>query len=154
LSRFGTGVLFDGEGEKVRRNRQTFVGKIRNSALGKHGPPIAWLTAMSAPSDSLYERMAASLEAGGAGRAQEANSAPACYVSPAVAHELNNILMVIQGNADRLRLKHGEDPALNTPLKLIAEAARRAATLVRSATPPTAGLPIRPQSNPSPSPAA
>jgi signal transduction histidine kinase len=57
------------------------------------------------------------------------------YVSPSVAHELNNIFTVIQGYADRLYLKHGNDPALQSHLKLIGEASRRAATVVRDATP-------------------
>jgi signal transduction histidine kinase len=57
------------------------------------------------------------------------------YVSPSVAHELNNIFTVIQGYADRLFLKHSNDPALQSHLKLIGEASRRAANVVREATP-------------------
>jgi signal transduction histidine kinase len=57
------------------------------------------------------------------------------YVSPSVAHELNNIFTVIQGYADRLFLKHSNDPALQSHLKLIGESSRRAANIVREATP-------------------
>jgi len=54
----------------------------------------------------------------------------------AVAHELNNILTVIQGYADRLLMKHRDNPALQPQLQLISESARRATTLVRDSTPP------------------
>jgi signal transduction histidine kinase len=57
------------------------------------------------------------------------------YVSPSVAHELNNIFTVIQGYADRLFLMHSNDPTLQSHLKLIGEASRRAANVVREATP-------------------
>jgi hypothetical protein len=39
---------------------------------------------------------------------------------------------------------------LGAHLKLISEAARRAATLIRTAAPKEAGAPIRPQPNPPP----
>ncbi len=88
---------------------------------------------MSSPLDSLHQKVAASLESGGAGPAREAKADPARHISPAVAHELNNILTIIQGFTDRLLLKHGDNPAIEPHLKLIAAASRRAATLVRSA---------------------
>jgi signal transduction histidine kinase len=99
--------------------------------------------AMSSSLDSIYKKMASSLEQGGAGHVHEAKFDPARHVSPVVAHELNNILTIIQGYADRLLLKHGDNPALETHLKLISEAAHRASILVRSAAPPEAGLPPR-----------
>jgi nitrogen-specific signal transduction histidine kinase len=105
---------------------------------------------MSSSLDSIYKKMASSLEAGGAGQAHVAKSDPARQISPVIAHELNNILTIIQGYSDRLLLKHGEDPALGAHLKLISEAARRAATLIRTAAPKEAGVPIRPQPNPPP----
>ena len=61
---------------------------------------------------------------------------PARQVTPQVAHELNNILTIVQGYADRLLLRHGQDPALLPQLRLISEAAKRAAIVVREATPP------------------
>ncbi len=58
---------------------------------------------------------------------------PARHIAPAVAHELNNILTIVQGYADRLLLRHSQNPALMPDLKLISEAARRAAIVVRQA---------------------
>lgn len=61
---------------------------------------------------------------------------PEKHISPAIAHELNNILAIVQGYADRLIIKYADDTALHAQLKMITEAARRAATTVRDATPP------------------
>jgi hypothetical protein len=60
---------------------------------------------------------------------------PPRQISPEVAHELNNILTIIQGYADRMILKHGDNPALRPELQLIADNARRAVSVVRQATP-------------------
>ena len=88
--------------------------------------------------ESIYKKMASTLEGGGDGSLRESGSKydPARHVAPVVAHELNNILTIVQGYADRLLLRHGEDPALLPQLRLISEAARRAAIVVREATPP------------------
>jgi signal transduction histidine kinase len=51
-----------------------------------------------------------------------------------VAHELNNVLTIIRGYADRLIIKHGDNPALRPELKLISENARRAELVVRAAS--------------------
>ena len=64
-------------------------------------------------------------------------------ISREVAHELNNILTIVRGYADRLVMKHADNPALKPELKLIADNARRAANVVRNASqpkPPTPGL--------------
>ncbi|HEY1787004.1 MAG TPA: histidine kinase dimerization/phospho-acceptor domain-containing protein [Verrucomicrobiae bacterium] len=61
---------------------------------------------------------------------------PERHVAPVIAHELNNILAIVQGYADRLILKHTDDTALHSQLKMITEAARRAAAIIRDATPP------------------
>ncbi len=84
--------------------------------------------------------MAAALEQGGTGGTAETAQPfdPAKHVAPAVAHELNNILTIVQGYSDRLLLRHGQDPALLPHLRLISEAAKRAATVIRAATPPNA----------------
>ncbi len=105
---------------------------------------------MSSSFDSIYKKMASSLESGGAGEAPAAKLDPARQISPVVAHELNNLFTIIQGYADRLALKHGQDSALAAHLKLISEASRRAATVVRGALPPRADLPPRPQPSPPP----
>lgn len=68
---------------------------------------------------------------------------PEKFVSPGVAHELNNILAIVQGYADRLLLKYPDDDALKSQLKMITEAARRAALIIRDATPIAAGKPPR-----------
>jgi C4-dicarboxylate-specific signal transduction histidine kinase len=94
--------------------------------------------------------MASSLESDGAGHVHEAKLDPARHISPVVAHELNNILTIIQGYADRLLIKNGENPALESHLKLISEAAHRAAILVRSAVTPKADISPRLQPNPPP----
>jgi signal transduction histidine kinase len=105
---------------------------------------------MSSSLDIIYKKMASSLEAGGAGLAHEATFDPARHISPVVAHELNNLLTIIQGYSDRLLMKNGGNPAIETQLKLISEASRRAAILVRSAVPPEPSRSPRPQSNPPP----
>jgi len=88
-------------------------------------------------SEFIYQKMA-SLEQSGAGRFQEtAGKLDSAWQMPRpVVHELNNILGIIQGYADRLLLKHGEDPALQSQLRMIFESARRAAALIREAAPP------------------
>ena len=53
-----------------------------------------------------------------------------------VAHELNNIFTIIRGYAERMLIKHGENPALRPELLLIAENVKRAESLVRHSTYP------------------
>jgi signal transduction histidine kinase len=94
---------------------------------------------MSTSFDSIYKKLASSLEQGGNGQLPEPRIDPARQISPVVAHELNNIITIIMGYGERLLLKHGaQDPAMEAHLKLIVEASRRAATIVRDATPPNA----------------
>ncbi len=97
--------------------------------------------------DSIYKKMAESLEQEGAGNLQETFQKfdPAIHIAPNVAHDLNNILTIIQGYADRLLIKHGSEPTLQPSLKLISEASRRAANIVRDATPPNPGRYMRPK---------
>jgi len=56
-------------------------------------------------------------------------------ISRELAHELNNIMTIIQGYADRMILKHGENQALRPDLQLISDNARRAVTAIRQANP-------------------
>ena len=60
---------------------------------------------------------------------------PPRQMSREVAHELNNILTIIQGYAERMILKNGDNPALRPELHIIIENARRAVSVVRQATP-------------------
>ena len=57
-----------------------------------------------------------------------------------VAHELNNILTIIRGYADRMMLKHGDNPVLRPDLQLISENAKRAESVVRHSTLPFSSL--------------
>jgi len=60
---------------------------------------------------------------------------PARHISPNVAHELNNILTVVQGFSDCLLHQHREDAALQPQLKRISDASRRASAIIREAMP-------------------
>jgi signal transduction histidine kinase len=62
---------------------------------------------------------------------------PPRQISRELAHDLNNILTIIQGYADRMILKHGDNPALRPDLRIISENARRAVFAIRQATPRT-----------------
>jgi signal transduction histidine kinase len=55
-------------------------------------------------------------------------------MSREVAHELNNILTIIQGYADRVVLKYGENAAWRSELKVISDNAQRAVAVVRKAS--------------------
>ncbi len=71
-------------------------------------------------------------------------TAPVRQMSREVAHELNNILCIIQGYAERMQLKHCNNPALCPDLQVICDNARRAALVVQNAaTRQTAALPAR-----------
>lgn len=72
---------------------------------------------------------------------QPAVSESSLKISREVAHELNNILTIVRGYADRLVMKHGDNPALRPELKLIADNARRAANVVRTASQPKPSVP-------------
>ncbi len=104
--------------------------------------------------ESIYNKMMSPLE--NSATENEFESAPkfdpARHMAPPVAHELNNILTIVQGYADRLLLRHSQDQTLAPHIKLISEAAKRAAIVVRNATPPGAARMMRPASKPQPSP--
>ena len=101
--------------------------------------------------ENIYKKMAES--AAGAGPSHETTPKfdAARHIPPAVAHELNNIIAIIRGYADRLLVKHSQDPALEPHLKLISDAARRAGLIVREAMPPR---PSAARLSPPPSPPA
>lgn len=105
---------------------------------------------MSSSLDSIYKKLAQSPENGGAGHAREMKADPHRQISSPLAHELNNILTIIQGYADRLRNKHATDTPLESQLKLISDAARRATILVRTANSPETNGESHPNLIPSP----
>jgi C4-dicarboxylate-specific signal transduction histidine kinase len=105
---------------------------------------------MTSTFDTTYKKRASSREEHEP--APEFN--PAKHVSPNIAHELNNILTIVQGYADRLIMKHPGDATLQTQLKSISDAARRAATIIRDATPQIYTTPAHRTPPPEPEPAA
>jgi len=107
---------------------------------------VLCVTAMSSL-ENIYKKMAEAAAGADALHETTQNSTP--HVSPAVAHELNNIIAIIRGYADRLLFKHGENPALEPHLKLISEAAKRAAAIIHDALPPNPSPTVR--QNPPPS---
>jgi signal transduction histidine kinase len=62
-------------------------------------------------------------------------SEPPRHISRPVAHELNNILTIIQGYAEHMILKHADNLALRPELQLISDNVRRAVSVVRQASP-------------------
>ncbi len=86
--------------------------------------------------ENIYSKMEPALEPAPARPAHESGWAqPSPQISREVAHDLNNILTIIQGYAERMIMKHGENPALRPDLQIISENARRAALVVRHALP-------------------
>jgi nitrogen-specific signal transduction histidine kinase len=83
---------------------------------------------------------------------RSANPNPTWEVPPEVAHELNNALMIIQGYAERLLRKHGEDPATAAHIKVITEAAKRVANVIRNSKPANAGAKLEPGQKSAPPP--
>jgi len=84
--------------------------------------------------ESTNEKTASPLpQSGGENRQENHQSDSDRHISAALAHELNNLLTVVKGHADRLFSKYQGDAALAPNLKKISEAARRAAELVRNA---------------------
>ena len=86
--------------------------------------------------ESIYEKMTPGTGSTSYATVHAQSSAPdsSLKISREVAHELNNILTIVRGYADRLVMKHANDPALKPELKLIADNARRAATVIRNAS--------------------
>ena len=86
--------------------------------------------------ESIYKKMAESAASTGTLHETAQKFDSTRHIAPAVAHELNNIIAIIRGYADRLLAKHGQNSALEPHLKLISEAAKRAGTIVHDALPP------------------
>ncbi len=103
--------------------------------------------------ENIYKKMAEAAASTDALHETTQNPDAAPHVSPAVAHELNNIIAIIRGYADRLLFKHGDNPALEPQLKLISEAAKRAAIIIHEAMPKNPSPKARPNPPPSQQPA-
>ena len=91
--------------------------------------------------DNIYQKMVPALEPASLAHLhhESPRPEPQAQIAREVAHELNNILTIIQGYADRMIMKHGENPALRPDLERIADNARRAVSVVRKASPRKAG---------------
>jgi len=102
--------------------------------------------------ESIYKNIAESAVNAGGSRETALQPESAQHIPPAVAHELNNIIAIIRGYADRLLFKHSQDSTLVPHLKLISDAAKRAGIIVREAMPPDPKAALR--GNPPPPAAA
>jgi signal transduction histidine kinase len=96
---------------------------------------------MSTSLDTIYKKMASSMEHNGSAM-HEPRFDPNRHISPVVAHELNNIITIIMGYGERILARGVGDPANEAHLKLIVEASRRAASIVRDATPVVGSKPL------------
>jgi signal transduction histidine kinase len=114
-------------------NLGQFQGLTRQKPIG---PKIAETLQMSS-FDNIYQKMVPTMERASFAQLHHEPQTPEQQrqVGREVAHELNNILTIIQGYADRMIVKHGDNPALRSELQLISENARRAVSVVKQATP-------------------
>ena len=94
--------------------------------------------------DSIYQKMTPGISSAARTHLHPlpATSDADRNISRDVAHELNNVITIIRGYADRLILKHGDNPALRPELQLISDNARRAANVVRVASQPKPVTPV------------
>lgn len=83
--------------------------------------------------DNIYLKMSPALEPATLAHIHQepARADEQRQIGREVAHELNNILTIIRGYADRMLLKHGDNPAMRPELQLISDNARRAESVVR-----------------------
>ena len=100
--------------------------------------------------ENIYLKMSPTFESGTLSNRQPeaANPDAQKQVGREVAHELNNIFTIVRGYAERMMIKHGENPALRPELLMIAENIKRAEQLVRHSTyprsRPTASATVQP----------
>jgi signal transduction histidine kinase len=84
--------------------------------------------------DNIYQKMAPTIEpAALAPMHHEPPRPEQAQIGHELAHELNNILTIIQGYADRLILKNGDNAMIRPQLQLISENARRAVSVIKQA---------------------
>lgn len=93
--------------------------------------------------DNIYSKMSPVLEPATLADLHTEPPAPnqEKVIGSQVAHELNNILTILRGYAERMMIKHGENPALRPELQLFNENVRRAERVVRQATPSPTRVP-------------
>ena len=86
--------------------------------------------------DNIYLKMSPALEPAVLAQLhhQPAKQNSEQQIGREVAHDLNNILTIVRGYADRLRMKHADNLALRLELQLISDNARRAESVVRAAS--------------------
>ncbi len=94
--------------------------------------------------ESIYQKMTPTFPPASCAQppAASPDQVPPRQISRDVAHELNNVLTIVRGYADRLIMKHGENPALRPELQLISDNARRAERVIRAASQPKPALPV------------
>jgi nitrogen-specific signal transduction histidine kinase len=87
--------------------------------------------------DNIYQKMVPTLDPATLTQLhpQPPPPEPSNQIGREVAHELNNILTIIQGYADRILLKQEADAAWRPELQVISDNARRAVAVVRQASP-------------------
>src|SRR5262245_13704851 len=73
--------------------------------------------------DNIYQKMVPTLGPSTLAQLHQEppRQEPQRQISRELAHELNNILTIIQGYADRMIVKHGDNPALRPDLQLISD---------------------------------
>lgn len=100
----------------------------------------AWVATQEPMSslENIYQKMVPSLEPHLLAQLHDAppSAEQETKIGREVAHELNNILTIIQGYSERLMMRHGQDAGLRADLQLIANNARRAVGVIRQARPP------------------
>jgi len=96
--------------------------------------------------DNIGEKVVPSMESEALDQLHQAPPHPETepQIGRDLAHELNNILTIIQGYAERIMVKHGDNPALRADALLISENARRAVAAIRKARPPRKPAATRP----------
>ena len=87
--------------------------------------------------DNIYQKMVPTLEPETLAQLhhEPPSPPPSNQIGREVAHELNNILTIIQGYADRILMRQGVNPAFRPELQVISDNARRAVAVVRQASP-------------------
>ena len=84
--------------------------------------------------DNIYQKLVPTLEPSTLAQLNhETSQRDQSQIGREMAHDLNNILTIIQGYADRMIMKNPDNTALSADLKLISNNARRAVDLIRDA---------------------